>query len=270
MNDTLESEIIRIKNLKQNRKKDIAVIEKMARYALWKKQIDIGGRFTLKEDQKLAEDLLDNYIENYNISTFNDMQNVADLVCEETLKTKLQKDINKITSQDTSNFIPDKLIKSLHEVEDRIWVLKEKIGITSKTKQDDLSTLQQLQERMDVYIPFHRNEFTTVCAGCGKPLLLRRRCGKDNWENLKHPMFSGRHWYNRRAMALVKNGLITKEIYAWIFHTSPSYVTWCIENEHKIVEIDNVAQEDIEKFIRENPYLKDEIIPSKLLSEKTI
>lgn len=266
MND-LQSEINRLSNLKQNKKKDIKTIEKMAQFSIWKKQIKIEKLFQQKEDKKSAEEALDSYIQNYEISSYNDMQNLSSLVYEEIQLTKIQQQIDKITSDENNKFVPDKMISILHDIENRIWALKDKIGISSDKKKDDLTALQELQEKMELYIPFHRNEFTTVCGKCGTPLLLRRRCGKEKWENLKHPFFSGRFWYNRRGIELVKAGIWTKEQYAWTFYTSVSYVDWCLVNEKNIVEIDDIEQEEIEKFIQNNDFLKQSFVPAKIVEE---
>jgi len=43
---------------------------------------------------------------------------------------------------------------------------------------------------------------------------------------LAHPFFSGRFYYNRRGMELVKAGIWSKEQYAFVFQTSVKYVDW--------------------------------------------
>lgn len=274
MTEDLQKEINRLGNLKQNKGKDSVTIEKLARTSLWKKQIDIKKRFTNKEDKIFADDSLNAYLENYDIQTFDQVQNIADLVFEEVIKHQTQDSINKILSDKSNEKSPNKLIETLHDIEDRIWKLKEKIGISSNKKKDDASALEQLKEKFKTYIPFNRNEFTLYapykCSGCNKediqPLLLRRRV-KD-FKVLKHPMFSGRFWYNRRGIEAVKQGLMSRELYAWLFYTSVQYVDWAIENEQTIVKIDGVEQAEIEKFITENPHLKETHIPQNILEEK--
>ena len=130
-----------------------------------------------------------------------------------------------------------------------------------------------MDKKFKVYIPFHRNEFTfwspINCKQCGskdvESVLMRRRV-KD-FDALKHPMFSGRFYFNRRGMELVKAGVWTKEQYAWVFFTSVRYVDWCLENEHKIVEINTVEQSEIDEFINNHPHLKKEKIPDNILKK---
>ena len=65
-------------------------------------------------------------------------------------------------------------------------------------------------------------------------------------------------------MELVKAGIWTKEQYAWVFHTSVKYVDWCLENENKIVQIDDIEEKEIQDFINNKEYLRKEKIPSSL------
>ena len=275
MND-LQKEIRRLSNLKQNRKKDQITIEQMAQKNLWLKQTNISERFTDLKDQKLAEKIFENYLSNYTFESYTDVQNVADLVFEEITKLKIQQQISGINADKNTKFVPDRLIDSLHKIEDKIYVLKEKAGIVGTKEQDDLTAYEAAEKKFKTYIAFNRNEFTfwapIVCEDCGskkvKPVLIRRRCNKENFEILKHPFFSGRFYYNRRGIELVKSEIWTKEQYAWVFQTSVKYVNWCIENENKIVEIDDVEEKEIQDFINNCEYLKSEKIPDKILKDK--
>jgi hypothetical protein len=147
MINDLQSEIKKLSNLKNYKGKDIAVIERIAQINLWKKQIDIAKRFSKAEDKKLAEDFFDNYLSNYTFSDFNEVQNVADLVYEEILKHNIQVQIDKKVSDESNSFIPEKLIVSLHDVEDRIWKLKEKAGVSKSKEQDELTATEQLKKK---------------------------------------------------------------------------------------------------------------------------
>jgi len=272
----LEKEIKRLSNLRQNKKRAISSLEREARINVWTRQIAIAERFTDETEKKLAIQLFDNYLQNFEFRDYNEITLVADLIYEEILKERIQKDINKISEDESNNYISDKIIGSLHSVEDRILSLKERLHISSNQDKDDLTALQELEKKYELYIPFHRNEFTlevpSICKSCGHEdvelYLIRRRCDKNNFDVLKHPFFSGRFWYNRRGIELVKKGIWTKEEYAFVFYTSPQFVSWCIENEHKIVKIENIEQEKIDNFIKNNPYLKDIKIPSNILEKK--
>lgn len=272
----LQKEIRRLTNLKQNKKKDKSIIEQLAQINLWKKQINISSKFQDSDQQKLAEQMFDAYLANYTFENYTDVTHVANLVYEEILEKSIQKEIDKIVTDENTKYVPDKLIQSLHSVQSRVWELKEKAGIVGKHEQDDLTALEELKKRYKVHIAFNRNEFTfwapEKCKSCGsenvQPVLIRRRCNKENFEILKHPFFSGRFYYNRRGMELIKAGLWTKEQYAWVFQTSTRYVEWCLENENKIIEIDEVEEQEIQEFINSRDYLKKEKIPENILKDK--
>ncbi|MHA1704098.1 MAG: hypothetical protein ACTSWK_17740 [Promethearchaeota archaeon] len=264
---SIANEIRRLSNLKNFKKKDSAWIEKQAKINVWTKQIDIENRFDDEEEKKTAVELFDNYLENYEFYNFSEFNTLASLIFEEVLERTLQKQINDINAKDNTTYIPDKIINSLHSTQDRIKELKNQLGINKKEEIKDLSAFQKLLRRLKLYIPFHRNEFTTICAKCATPLLLRRRCG-EKFENLTHPMFSGRFYFNRRGIELVKKGFWTKEQYAWVFYTSPRYVEWCIEHEHDTIEIDKIPQDKVQEFIDKNPFLKDVTVPSQILENK--
>lgn len=264
---SVAKEIKRLSNLKNLRDKDKAWIEKQAKLNIWTKQIDIQSRFDKEDQQKLAQELFDHYLENFEFDNFSEFNTLASLIFEEVLERTLQNQIKTMSADDNTKYIPEKLISSLHSTQDRISELKIRLGIDKKKEEEDLSAFQKLLKRFDLYIPFHRQEYTTICAKCATPLLLRRKCGKD-FENLVHPMFSGRFYYNRRGIELVKKGIWTKDQYAWVFYTSPRYVEWCIKHEKEIVKIDRIPQDKIQEFINKNPYLKDVVVPSKILENK--
>lgn len=264
MND-IQNEIKRLSNLKNYKNFEKSAIEKIARGNIWKKQIKIEDRFSQKEDKEISKNVFDAYLSNYSIESFNDAQNVADLVYEEVMLLKVQKEIDKNLSDESNGYTPTKQIDTLHNIQERIWSLKEKIGISVDKTKNDLTALEELEAKFQIYIAFNRNEFTTVCSDCGTVRLLRRRV-KD-FDNLKHPFFSGRFYFNRRGIELVKAGIWTKEQYAFAFYTSVEYVNWCLENEHKIVEIDEVEEADIQSFINNNPYLQPIKIPEKILNK---
>lgn len=260
MNSELKKEIKRVRGLKQNKGKSDAFLEQQAKINLWRRQINIESKFVTEKDKQYAKQLFDDYLTNYDFDSLSDLNTLADLVCEEVLKKNLQL---KLSEFQEKNQVPnDRTISSLHNVEERVLKLKDALNLATSKEKDDLTALQELEKKFSIYISHNRNEFTTSCAKCGEMLLLRRRV-KD-FKCLKHPFFSGRFYYNRRGMELVKAGIWTKEQYAWAFHTSVDYVNWCLKNENKIVEIEEVDKDSIENFINKKYYLKKEKIPEKI------
>lgn len=268
MSGELNKEIKRVSNLVQNQNASKASIEQQAKLNIWKRQVNISSRFKNSEDQDLAVKLFDDYLSNYEFSDFNEINTLADLIFEEVLKRSLQSQINKCASDESNSYISDKTIKSLHDVESRVLLLKDNLKITKNNEIADLTALQQLEKRFSKYIIFNRNSFDFVCPDCGQPTLIRRRCDNKNFETLKHPFFCGRFYYNPRGIALVKSGIWTKEQYAWTFHTHADYVEWCIKNEDKIPDIPEYSEEEIKEFIKKNPFLKKESIPENISKEE--
>ena len=270
----LEKEFKRLRNLKNYKNYDKNTLERIAQIKVWKRQVDIEAKFQNTAEKTTAEAYFDNYLNNYQLKDFNEVQITADLVFEEVLKLRVQKEIDKIIADKNTKFVPDKLIQSLHSIEERIWKLKEKAGIASDREQDDLTALQEYEKKLDLHIAFNRNEFTfwspVICKECGnkdvEPILLRKKV-KD-FDGLKHPFFSGRFYYNRRGMELVKEKFWTKEQYAWVFQTSVAYVDWCIKNESKIVEVDDIEDEEVQKFINEHSYVSKPTIPKNIKKNK--
>jgi len=275
MND-LQGEVKRLRNLKNYKKYNNSSLERVARINLWKKQANIKSNYENSEDKIIADQFFNNYLSNYDMNDFNDVQNVVNLVFEEVMQQKIQKQIDKTLCDTSKSYVPDKTIQSLHSIQERIWTLKEKIGIVGTKEVSDLTALQELEKKQKIYIAFNRNEFTFYgpipCKDCGStnvaPFLIRRRCNKENFDTLKHPFFAGRFYFNRRGIELVKENIWTKEQYAWVFQTSVKFVDWCIKNEHKIVEIDGVEDKEIQEFINNTDYLRKENIPEKILDNK--
>jgi len=258
----VQKEIKRISKLKQYQKKDKTTLEAIAQINVWKRHVDLESRFSKTNDKHLAKKFFDNYLSNYTISSYTDVQNLVDLVYEEVMLQKTQIEIDKMTSDENSKFVPTKQVETLHNIQDRIWVLKEKIGIIKNDKKDDLTALQELEKKFTAYAHFNRNEFTLYtpykCAGCGRedvePLLLRRRV-KD-FDIYKHPAFSGRFLYNPEIIKDVKKGLITKEQAARYLVTSESYINWVIKNEKKKIYLDGITQDTVDKLVNNNPHLR--------------
>lgn len=269
MSGDLNKEIKRISNLQQNKGASDAVIEAQAKINIWKRQISIEDKFKSADDKILAKKLFDDYLKNYEFDSYSDMNILSDLIFNEVLKNSIQGFLSKASADETKTYISEKQIKSLHDIEVRVIELKIRLHIISDGEgETELNALQMLQKRMTKYIEFNRHEFEFICPDCGQPTLLRRRCGKKDFETLKHPFFCGRFYYNPRGMALVKAGIWTKEQYAWAFHTHADYVTWCIKNEEKIPDIPTFTKEEVKEFINKNPYIKKEKIPENILNKE--
>lgn len=229
-NISLEKRIKQLQSLNPYKDKSYEYIKKQAEISLKKQELKIEDHFENPEDGKAAKELFDRYLGNYTFDSMSDLNSLADLVFEEISKTKYKKILSAL------KVIPNKdATKQLHDIENQVLNLKIALGIDkADKKEDDLTAFQTANERLTEYIKYNEHEFTIASGCCGKMLVLRRQV-KD-FKALIHPHFSGRFWYNAKAMKLVKRGRLTKEEYAEIFATSVQYVDWCLENENKILE----------------------------------
>jgi len=265
MDNNISRETKRLRNLKNFKKSSDSELESLARKNIWFKQIAIADKFTETDEKHLAESLLDSYFENYTFENFHQLTMLSDLIYEEVLLKRVRDDINAISADENNKFISDKQIQSLHSIEDRVELLKVKLGIAKVNEnKDDLTALEEMKEKFRIYQEFNRNEFELmvpqVCKKCGNEdvsmYLLRRRV-KD-FEVLRHPAFSGRWLWNKEIFKDLEEGKITKEQAARFQMTSCKYVEWALENKYKIVEIEGVSQEKIKEFISSNPYLNEQ------------
>lgn len=239
--ESIQNEVSRIKNLVQYKNKSQEELEAIAVLNLKKKDSDIGAKFADKDEQELARQLFKRYLQEYPNLSFSQIESVEDLIVHQINKTYIQKQIDTAKSEKKS--VPMSLFEQLQNVEDHIFSLKEKIGLNKEIDVGELTGLQMLQKRFDKYINEHREEFTTVCSGCGSLLLLRRRV-KD-FDCLEHPWFAGRWFFNYEILKDVKEGKITKED-AWRYMCSASkgaktkpafskeycfdYIDYCLKN----------------------------------------
>lgn len=213
------------------------------------------GNFIDDEEKKFAKSLFDKYLNNYDFENMIDLNTLGILVYNEVLVQRLQKTINAQQDSKGNFYLNDKIVKSFHDTQNHVLELKKQLGLDKEKTESELTAWQQANKKLDLHIAWNRNEYSTVCEHCGQLLLLRRKT-KD-FECLKHPFFSGRFWLNARALQLVKKGILSKEDYAFIFHTSVDYVNWVLENEGKLIEIDDFTQEEINNFMQSKDYLKE-------------
>jgi hypothetical protein len=229
----IKSEIKRLRCLKQYNSLEDANLEKIAAKNVILRNLVADGNFINDEEKKKAKNLFSAFLSTHDFESTSDLNTLSMLTFQIVLVDRIQKALNDCTTKDGKSFISDKLTKSLSDATNQVLALKLKLHIDNEDKKDDLTVLQLLKKRFNAFIQSNKNEFTCVCAKCGNLMLLRRRV--DNFDIMVHPMFSGRFWYSKHAIQMVKDGKMTKEDYASIFSTSTFYVDWCIENEGKIV-----------------------------------
>ena len=229
MDADVKKEYNRLSQLLPYKEKSEEFLEKQATRNIFLRRLVSEGNFQTDDEKKIAKSLFNKYLEKSDFDEIGDLNTLGTLVYNEILLDRIQKNINSFRTVDDETFIiNDKTVKVLHETEKRILELKRLLGLCKEDKKiGDLSQLQTLKEIFYRHIALNKNEFSCTCANCGKLLLLRKKT-KD-FTTLVHPFFSGRWYYNKRGMQLVKDGVWTKKQYAYVFRTSVDYVDWCIK-----------------------------------------
>jgi predicted Zn-ribbon and HTH transcriptional regulator len=221
MSADLDREIKRLSNLKQNQGIPLEDLTPVARMNLEIRDFKSNPLFNIEseegqKEQKLAESRFKNYLENSEIESASDIDTLKSLIFNEIFEIRIQGELNKL--QKDGKYPPDKLIKSLVEVQDQKSSLKVKLGIDKKEEEkDDLSALQLLQKRVHKHIQENKNEFTLyipwTCEKCGykdiESYLIYKRV-KD-FNALKHPWFVGRYLFNYEIIKDVKEKRISLE-----------------------------------------------------------
>lgn len=241
MDSNIKAEIKRLSNLKQYANASDEQLEKIAQKNIVLADLVNNGNFIDDKEKKQAKQCFEKYLEAHDFETYSDLSTLSMLVFNEILVGRIQSTINGCKTKDDKIYINDKMVKSLHEAENQVLSLKTKLRIDKEEKVDELTSLQLLKKRFNIYIQENKHEFTLAvpftCSSCGKDdvkMVLAHRRTKD-FEAFDHPMFSGRFWYNKVAMEMVESGKLSKEDYAKIFSTSVDYVNWCLVNKGRIL-----------------------------------
>jgi hypothetical protein len=253
----IKKETNRLQKLPSNKALSHKELEKKAIKNLHEREFAKDPRLVNDDEKKLAKKYFEKYLDGKDLENLAEVEALKDLVFQRLLKHRVETKINSYEKPNGGFLVNDKDLKLLHDIEDRIDSYEKKLGLleTEEEKKDELSALEKLKKRFNLWVNFNKNECTTICPHCQNPVLLRRRV-KD-FKALKHPFFAGRFYYNPVGIKFVKEGKWTREQYAEAFYTSPDFVDYCIEHEQEIIDIGEWDQADIEGWIRRNPYLKE-------------
>lgn len=212
----LQRELTRLGNLVQNKGKNIEDLEPQARINIVVREFHSSPLFTDPVEQKLAEEKFKAYLENNELESASDIDTLRSLIFNEILEARIRGEFNKLAEK--NQLPPDKLIKSLVEVQDQKSKIKVKLGIDRKDDdKDDFNAYQLAEKRVAKYVNDNRDEFTInlgwQCDKCGhkdiESFLLYKRV-KD-YHMLKMPWFVGKYLFNYEIVKDVKNKKISKE-----------------------------------------------------------
>ena len=181
-------------------------------------------------EKRLACVRFNEYVKNYNISSFSDLQLLEELVYRETLQSRTKKSIaekqKKAEEKKDEEFnIPTYLVESLDTSTETIILLKERLGILRDIKDADegFNYITKLKEKMKIWAKENQDR-TFACPHCSKMILLYMK--PDAWETMKHPFFESKVLGNKKLWELYKQGKITKKEVADVLGCSDQYIDW--------------------------------------------
>jgi ribosomal protein L37AE/L43A len=217
----------RIKRLPQYKDADKDTVWEQAREIVHRNDIGIVSKFSNKEEQKLAKELVAKYLDDYTIETISEKNTLKEIIYLEVVQARLQYKLNEF--HDTNKALPTTLIQTIHQNSDAIIRLKATLGLnkSSQKTEDTFDVLEHLKKRFRRYRDENQASRTLICPHCMKSVLLKIKT--DIWEAQKHPFFKDRILYNKKVMDLYKQGTITRQDVADILECSADYANWVID-----------------------------------------
>jgi hypothetical protein len=226
----IREKIKQVRNFKQYKGKTDAEIEEMLLANEAKKEMLTEITFLIdKDEKKLAQELLDSYLAEYNFSSFSEKDTLKNLVYFEVLGERIKHFINK-EYVDKTGAIPTHMVEQLIENSEQITKLKEVLGI-GKKKEQDLTWLQSwedLKKKALTYYESHKGCNTVKCPYCQKIFNLLLRI--ENLTPEKSSWFRGTILYNEAVFKLYDEKRITTEEAASILGCSVNYITLQYDN----------------------------------------
>jgi len=209
------------------------VIWAKAKEVAAKHDINIITKFSNKDEQKLAKELVAKYLDDYTIDTVSEKNTLKEIIYLEVVQDRLQEKLNEFHS--TNKALPINLIEIIHKNSDAIIKLKTTLGLNKSTQKAESSydVITHLKKRFEKYREENQASRTLICPHCMKMVMLKIRT--EGWEAQGHPFFKDRILYNKKVMELYRKGVITKQDVADILECSVDYAEWVInkiENPH--------------------------------------
>ena len=158
-----------------------------------------------------ANKLYRQYKDHYHIEQLSDLQVLRDLVWLEIVQERLKKDSLQITEAGKkANIIPIQTLEAIDAIQDKILILKTKLGLFEEKKVDSfLNFWDILKKKVNARANIYRKSFQFKCPSCGKFALLVRKIEDYNIVDFK--MFKGTVLYNEELFNLVYDKKITLE-----------------------------------------------------------
>lgn len=226
----LQKEIKQLRGLFKGRLNEEQLLEKAIELRAKRKEknkniLDASVIFSNKAEKKQANKLLEKYTSNFSIETISDKNILLQVVYLEIIQNRLQDKLNEFN--ETNKSVPSQLIKLIHENQNQILSLKEKLGILRNKELGTFDKIAVLMEKAKIWRQNNQASRTTSCPHCGQMILWKIR--SDIWELQKHPFFKDKILGNPHLVKMYQEGKIKKEDVAKILEVSDGYVDWLID-----------------------------------------
>lgn len=236
LENEIQKEIVRLSNLKQNKKKADSELKKQAETNIYKKEILSNFTdFVSEEEKTLIDKIIDAYLEDYKFEKSDEISKIARLVYLKVIDTRLKSQIDKEYKETKS--IKMDLLEDLRENEEAIQKLEKDLGLNKGDgeQSEEARAVSELMRRYDEWLLDAENvaNFTTMCPCCQEFIIIRKKLDKFT-EVIKHPFIykfkNGYFLFNKEVYELVESGKITPEEGARILAARPDYFNWVRRN----------------------------------------
>lgn len=202
--------------------------------------LEIVGQFDDPDEKKRGKELATKYFSDYTFEFISDKNTLKQLIYLEIVNERLQKMLNEFYTD--SRAVPTQMMEALHKNVIQITTLKESLGLTKDTgdedKSDAMKALDTLKKKFKKWRAENNGSRTIICPECSKLVLLKIRT--DAWEAQKHPFFIDRILANKALIDLYRKNRLTKRELADILMTSEDYIDWMISKIAPITSISDL------------------------------
>jgi len=230
--NSLNKEIKRIRNLKQNQGKSEEELTSLAKALLEKQEIIGSLTFCIDDgERKFASHLLSKYLEESSLESTSEKDTLRQLIDVEVLLERIKKYLN--TEYDKANpAIPTQMLDQLTTLNKQMIDLKDNLGLSRKDEQQDfLNKWDELKAKALAYYKENAGCNIVKCPECQNlfPILKDIR----NHITVKTPFFKKTLLYKRKLYELHEQGKITKEEMTIILGVSGDYIDYIFKTVYK-------------------------------------
>jgi len=226
---TLENRMKKIKGRKQNKNKSLQEIKELALKEIEREKLKVDWVGLTKDEEKIAQKLFLDYVNNYHIEGFNDLEDLKTLVFNSILENRMKLDLAPTKDEDTGELetkVPSKFVlDALTSLQKQNLDLKNKLGLNKTKKIGWMDFWQEFCEKINKHAVTHRGAFTFKCPNCGELKLLLRKV--EDYNTFDWACFLGTDIYSETVMELIDEKLIDYTRAAKIFGVSPEYMEGC-------------------------------------------